>query len=193
MIAHRLLAPPLQLVVTQLQCVLDHATQVRLDRQLVLGGGRHDPGAPDRPRRVDLVLVEQQAPGSLGGTGAGRPPVASRRRPGGRVACTDSTRLRAPLHTRTPARPPAPRCCGTGWCTPDPNRLASGLGGREASATGALSAYRAKGPVRYGSRPPRRACRAVERATCSSTTRSANSAGLTSRPSEDAGRPRSMA
>ena len=50
----------------------DDATQVGLDGELVLRGGRHDAGLKDRAVLIDLVAVEEQAPRRLGHAGARR-------------------------------------------------------------------------------------------------------------------------
>ena len=48
-VAHRLLATPLQFVVAQVQPALDHPSKIVLDRELVLRGGWHDPRARIMP------------------------------------------------------------------------------------------------------------------------------------------------
>ena len=59
----------LEIVVVQVEAALDDPAQVGLDRELVLRGGRHDAGLKDRARPVDLIAVEEQPPGRLGGAG----------------------------------------------------------------------------------------------------------------------------
>ncbi len=62
--------------VGKIETALDDGAQILLDRELVLGGRRHDPGVEDRAVLVDLVAVVEQAAGRLGGAVADR---ASRR------------------------------------------------------------------------------------------------------------------
>ena len=66
MVTNSLFAAPLQVVVAQVKRFLGHLAQVRLDRELVLGGRGHDARRTDRTGVVDLIGVEQQAARGLG-------------------------------------------------------------------------------------------------------------------------------
>ena len=70
MIANRLLTTPLQLVVAQLDGLLSHLAEIRLDGELVLGGRRNDASPANRAGFVDVVGVEQQSARGLCGTGS---------------------------------------------------------------------------------------------------------------------------
>ena len=66
-VADRLLAAQGELLVGEIEAAFDDRAQILLDRELVLRGGRHDPGVEDRAVLVDLVAVVEQAPWGLGG------------------------------------------------------------------------------------------------------------------------------
>jgi hypothetical protein len=59
-ISHRLLAAPLEVVVTEVKTAFNDAAQILFDSELVLGGWRHDPRTQDRAVAVNLVLVQEQ-------------------------------------------------------------------------------------------------------------------------------------
>ncbi len=60
-VADRLLAAKRQLLVGEVEAGFDDGAQILLDRELVLRGGRHDPGVEDRAVLVELVAVVEQA------------------------------------------------------------------------------------------------------------------------------------
>src|SRR5450631_2338607 len=58
-VADRLLALPLQLVVGQVEVAGHEAAQVLLDRTLILGRGRHDASIADRAGGIDLIAMPE--------------------------------------------------------------------------------------------------------------------------------------
>ena len=58
-VADRLLAAPLQVVVIEIKSAFDDAAQILFDRELILRRRRHDPCVQDVAVVVDLVLVQQ--------------------------------------------------------------------------------------------------------------------------------------
>jgi hypothetical protein len=54
-IADHLLAPPLELVLSEVQILFHHPSQILFDLVLVLRGGRNDLGLQDTPLRIQPI------------------------------------------------------------------------------------------------------------------------------------------
>ena len=153
-VAHRLLAPPAQFVVAEIEAGLRHEAQVGLDGQLVLGGGRHDAGPADGALAVELVLVEQQPPGASVAP-VPEPARGTTAAAGGSGGVVGLAPGAAPPRRRTPAPPPAPRCCGTGWCTTGPEPRALPRPRRPGAGASRVEGVAGQGPGEVGVAPVR--------------------------------------
>ena len=145
MVAHRLLAPPRQGGIVEVEPVLDHAPQIGFDGELVLRRRGHDARGADGAVVVESYRWKSSPRGASVGRCRPRPGASPRgRRVGRLVGGHQAECLVTGEHQLDTADHDAPERVGAPG--PESGRAAASRASRGSAA--AFSAYRASGPVR---------------------------------------------